>query len=83
MLEPQTTAELADIFSNLPFIFYFIFGLIGGAILWCSFIILESRRMISGFVILSLGVAILLSDGFAVIGVGPLGWVPHPAICQR
>ncbi len=80
MADNQTTCyvvatKLAIVFSDLPFIVYFAFGLIGGGIVWCSFVILDSRRRIAGAAAFSIGVAILLSDGFAVIGLGPLGWI--------
>jgi hypothetical protein len=67
--------ELAIIFGNLPFGVYVTFGFIGGGIIWCSFIILESRRLVIGSFALALGLIILLSNGFAVVGSGPLGWV--------
>jgi hypothetical protein len=67
--------ELAIVFGNLPFGIYIFFGLIGGGILWCSFIILETGRVVAGSFAFALGLAVLLSNGFAVIGSGPLGWI--------
>jgi hypothetical protein len=67
--------KLAIVFGDLPFGIYFIFGLIGGGIVWCSFIILESGRRVAGYGTFLVGLIVLLGNGFAVIGAGPLGWI--------
>jgi hypothetical protein len=67
--------ELAIVFGDLPFGVYITFGVIGCGIMWCSFIIFESGQMVAGSVAFVLGLAILLSNGFAIIGSGPLGWI--------
>lgn len=67
--------KLALIFGNLPFAVYLAFSLIGGGILWCGFMILDSGQRVVGLAACAIGAAILLRKGFAVIGAGPLGWI--------
>jgi hypothetical protein len=66
---------LARIFGEPPIITVVLLLLVSLAIAGLRFSRIDRNRRVSGLAVLTLGIALALSDGFSGIGQGPLGWL--------
>jgi hypothetical protein len=67
--------KLARILGEPPFVSAALFLIVAGALGHRGFSLYYRGRRFAGLVLVLGGVALALSDGFATIGEGPLGWI--------
>jgi hypothetical protein len=72
----RINGEAAVVFRDLPLGLHLLVGFVAGVFWWLEFVLFDRGGRLRGSLIVVRGFILALSNGFALIGRGPFGWIP-------